>query len=210
MNATKDPLNGRFSPSQAAYGVTEIHLPNNRIGYRVGSSGRIYANREHAVNHALCRRPKTVTSKSKVRFDSARPAKATKSRLEAFGQGLEPEATQEAGEAQVSPQATTDAPESPVCETCSAEPIAATSAAKPRSPEDRHRRVQEKINRRESAVREAHRRAFTPQGTPEERKTAWPLFRKWDRRREWAQRAYHKAIRRERPFRDIRGDWTGD
>jgi hypothetical protein len=196
MNATKDPLTGRFSPSQANYGVTEILLPNGRVGYRVGSSGRIYANRQHAVNHALCRRPKTVASKSKVRFDSAKVAKASKTRLETFGRGLESEATQEAGEAQVSPQAT----ESPVC---SGEP-------KPRSPEDRHRRVQEKINRRESAVREAHRRAFTPQGTPEERRIAWPLFRRWDRRREWARRAYHKAIRRERPFQDIRGDWTGD
>jgi hypothetical protein len=209
MNTTKDPLTGQFADQDARYGVTLVHLPNNRIGYRVGSSGRIYANRQHAVNHALCRRPKTVTSKSKVRFDSARPQKATKSRLAAFGRGLEPEATQEPGEAQTSPQATTEAPESPVCETCSAEPRS-LSAAKPRSPEDRHRRVQEKINRREAAVREAHRRAFTPQGTPEERRIAWPLFRRWDRRREWARRAYHKAIRRERPFRDIRGDWTGD
>jgi hypothetical protein len=198
MNATKDPLTGRFIPSQATYGVTEILLPNGRVGFRVGEHGRIYANREHAVNHALCRRPKTVGTRSRVKFDSSRPAKATRTRLETFGEGIEPQATQ--------PQAepSEGQPEAPV-----------SGVAKSRDLEDRRRRIQQRIADREARVREAHRHAFGGEGTTEERQAAWPLFRKWDRRRERAARAYNKIVarrRRETPGYDAKtgGVYTGD
>jgi hypothetical protein len=186
---SQDPLTGRFAPADARWTVTEVHLPNGKIGYRVGSSGRIYANREHAVNHALCRRPKTVLTRSKVRFDSAKVGKASRTRLETFGRGLEPEATQTQAEPS---ETTTEAPESPVCETCS------PSAVKSRDLEDRRRRVQQRIADREARVREAHRHAFGGEGTKAEREIAWPFFRFWDRRRRWVLRAYNRVVAHRR------------
>lgn len=59
LTPSRNPLNGRFVPSDHAAAVQMVSLPGGKVGWRVGG-GRIYADKASALRHGLHRAARVV------------------------------------------------------------------------------------------------------------------------------------------------------